>query len=140
MGRVISFFLLITIIFSCGTVFAETETEVFVNGAKLECDVAPIIENDRTLVPMRAIFEALGAHIHWDDETKTVTAVSDKTIVVIQIGNELAFVNNNSYTLDVPAQIKNDRTLVPARFTCEALNASVEWDEANRQVNITTSN
>ncbi len=141
MKKIISAILLVAMILSLGIVFAsDAETEIFIDGTKLECDVAPIIENGRTLVPMRAIFEALGANVYWDDETKTVTAVAGGTVVILQIGNELAFVNSDSHTLDVPAQIVNDRTLVPARFASEALGAAVEWDETNRCVNVTTAN
>lgn len=142
MKKIIFAILFVLMILSCSLVFAETaiETEVFINGTKLECDVPPIIENGRTLVPMRAIFEALGANIHWDDETKTVTAIAGKTVVFIQIANKTAFVNGEERTLDVLARIVNDRTLVPLRFAGEALGAQVEWDETNRCVNITTAN
>ena len=142
MKKIISAILCITMMLSCVSAFAQTAatTEIYVDGVKLECDVAPIIENDRTLVPMRSIFEALGVTIHWDGETKTVFAKLDETVILLQIGNTLAFVNGEERHLDVPAQIVNDRTLVPARFASEALNAHVEWDDVNRVVNITTAN
>lgn len=142
MKRLISALIVAAMMLSFTSVFATDapSAEVFIDGTKLECDVPPIIENGRTLVPMRAIFEALGANVYWDADTKTVTAVAGGTVVILQIGNELAFVNSDSHTLDVPAQIINDRTLVPARFASEALNATVEWDETNRRVNVTTAN
>lgn len=142
MKKIISAILCITMMLSCVSAFETpaATTEIYIDGVKLECDVAPIIENDRTLVPMRSIFEALGATVHWDGETKTVFSKSDEVVILLQIGNATAFVNGEGYPLDVPAQIVNDRTLVPARFVSEALKAQVEWDDVNRIVNITTAN
>lgn len=131
------------------TAFAENETPsvptitVTLNGEKLEFDVDPYIENDRTLVPMRKIFEAVGANVAWDDEMKTVVAsrmISNNPIfVAIQIGGESAFVNNVKTNLDTPAKIVDDRTFVPLRFVVEALGEKVEWDGNTYTVIITTN-
>jgi hypothetical protein len=115
---------------------------VFVNNEKLTFDAEPFIENDRALVPMRAIFEALGAKIVWDDDTKTVFAImeteSEVNSITVQTGSLSAFVNSNEITLDVPAQIVNDRTFVPLRFVSEALNNSVEWDGSTKTITVTS--
>ena len=114
------------------------DIRVFLDGEELEFDVAPQIVDERTMVPMRAIFEALGATIEWDDETQTVTAVRDETTVVMQVGNYLMFVNDNEITLDVAPLIEGDRTLVQVRAVAEGLDADVQWDGVARVVTITS--
>ena len=101
--------------------------DLYVDTNLIETDTPPTIVSGRTLVPLRAIFEALGATVDWDAETKTATGTRDDTTVVIQIGSTTAFVNNEPKELDVPAQIINSRTMVPARFVSEAMNCIVSW-------------
>jgi competence protein ComEC len=120
------------------TTAAADDISVSVDGKKLFFDVPPIIENDRTLVPLRVIFEALGAGVEWDGATQTVKAEKDGTIIKLIIGGK-AYVNDQPVELDVPAKIVNDRTLVPLRFVSQALGASVDWDGATRSVTIVTS-
>lgn len=110
--------------------------ELYVNGNKLQTDVSPTIINGRTLVPLRSIFEALGANVYWDNSTQTATATKNYTTVKVTINNTTAYVNNVSNTLDVPAQIINSRTMVPARFVSEALHARVLWDSTTQTVYI----
>jgi len=114
--------------------------KVYVNGDKLNFDVYPKIENNRTLVPLRGVFEALGADIQWDDSTKTVTAVKGDITVKLQIGSNILYKNGNAVEIDVPAKIENDRTLVPLRAVSEAFACAVSWDGANRIVNIDFNN
>ena len=110
--------------------------KVFINGEKLTVDVYPKIENERTLVPMRGVFEALCATVEWDDSTKTVTAVKDDITVTLQVGSNILYKNLEGIEIDVPAKIENSRTLVPLRAVSEAFDCSVEWDGADRVVNI----
>jgi len=112
---------------------------VRLNGETLNFDTPPIIENGRTLVPLRTIFEALGADVEWEDNTQTVTAVKDETTVSMQIGSNELVKNGESITLDVPAQLVNGRTLVPARVIAESFGAKVEWDEEKQTVIIQTN-
>lgn len=118
-------------------VSAAPVPRVAVNGVELQFDVPPIIENGRTLVPMRAIFEALGAEIYWNAETRTVSAARGEVALAVQIGNPWANVNDEPVALDVPARIVDGRTLVPLRFVSEALGATVAWDPAAYTVTIT---
>ena len=112
------------------------------DGEKMEFDVNPFIEDDRTLVPMRAIFEAVGAQITWEEGERTVIALQKKdssfNSIAIQIDTEYAFVNSERKDLDVPARIVNDRTFVPLRFVMEELGAEVTWDSDSYTVNIKT--
>ncbi|HNX28819.1 MAG TPA: N-acetylmuramoyl-L-alanine amidase [Syntrophomonadaceae bacterium] len=116
---------------------ADTNTLlVYLNGQKLEFDVEPIIENDRTLVPLRGIFEAVGANVQWDETTRTVKAGKAGTEVVLTIGSLQPTVNGQVWPLDVPAKIVKDRTLAPLRFVGEAFGGQVEWDAASRTIKI----
>lgn len=116
---------------------AQEIVSVEINGAEVEFDVPAQIINDRTLVPLRGIFEILGAEVNWEEETETVTAEKDGISISLQIGSNSLFVNGEEKTLDVPAMVLDDRTLVPARAVAESFGAEVEWDEANQNVIIT---
>ncbi|NLO22423.1 MAG: SH3 domain-containing protein [Syntrophomonadaceae bacterium] len=111
---------------------------VYLDGKKLSFDVEPIIENSRTMVPIRAIFEALGAKVEWDNDTRTVTAVKGSTTVVLPIGSTKPTVNGQVWPLDVAAKISQSRTLAPLRFVGEALGSTVSWEAATRTVSISS--
>ncbi len=91
--------------------------------------VAPIVENDRTLIPIRFIAESLGATVSWNDATQTATLVKDDTNVSIKIGENKITVNGSSIPLDVPAQLKNERTLLPLRAVSDAFGKNVHWED-----------
>lgn len=128
------------------SVFAADDVTVKLNGKDINFDVAPIIENGRTLVPLRAIFEALGAQVYWDDTNKTVISAMGDVNCVFQIGNANMFVSTTTNaktetvakTLDVPAKIVEDRTLIPLRAVSEAYSCTVDWDGNTRTVTITS--
>lgn len=88
----------------------------------------PIIREGRTLVPMRAIFEALDATVDWDGEAQTITAAHGDTSVVMQIGSNTMTKNGETVTLDVPPELVNGTTLIPVRAVSEAFGLPVEWD------------
>lgn len=113
---------------------ASTGTEVFCNGEQVNFDVEPITENDRTLVGMRAIFESLDADVTWEQDTLTAVAVKDDTTIKLQANNNVMLKNDEEITLDVPAQIVNDRTMIPLRAVAEALDAKVDWVGELRRV------
>jgi len=113
---------------------------VFINQQELSFDVPPIIENGRTLVPLRAIFEAMGASVEWDNATRTVVARKGNTMVVLPIGSTMPTVNGTEWKLDVAAKIVQDRTLAPLRFAGEAFGGEVSWDEVNRTISINSKN
>jgi hypothetical protein len=116
---------------------SSDEIKVLVNGTAVIFDQPPIIQNGRTLVPLRVIFEALGATVNWNQSTQTVTAVRDDTIVSLTIGSNTLNRNGEQVILDVPAQLVGGRTLVPARAVAESFGASVDWDAGTRTVMIT---
>ncbi len=110
------------------------EVTVKVDEKVLAFDQNPIVVNGRTLVPLRAIFEEIGATVDWDDATSTVTAVMGDTKISLQIGSDQLYVNGTAKTLDVPAMVVSDRTLVPARAVSESLNCKVDWDNNTNTV------
>ena len=112
------------------------DMRVSLNGKKLQFDVAPYIRNGRTMVPMRAIFEALGAEVSWDNETRTAIGVKGGVEVKITIGENVLYKNGEAIELDCVAEITNDRTMVPARAISEAFGYIVEWDNETKTVNI----
>jgi hypothetical protein len=116
---------------------AQAQPKVILDGSLLVFDVPPIIEDGRTLVPLRTIFEALGATVEWDNDTQTVTAFKADTEVKLVIGGQ-AFKNGSPVFLDVPARIISGRTMVPLRFVSEAMGCAVEWDNDTQTVNITS--
>ncbi len=109
------------------------------NGNKVYFDQLPVIENDRTLVPLRAIFEALDAQVTWDGETRTVSAAKGDRSVSLTIDDVNATVNGAAEVLDVPAKIINDRTMVPVRFIAQSFGADVDWNPDTRTVIITAN-
>lgn len=119
--------------------FADSSITVNVNNQKVIFDQEPYIENERTMVPMRAIFEALGAEVTWDEATKSVASVKDDTVVVLQIGQNKIFVNGTAKEMDTVAVITGDRTMVPLRAVSEAFHCVVDWNGDTRTVDITTN-
>ncbi len=112
------------------------EIVVFLNGERMSFDSEPYIENGTTRVPMRAIFEGLGAEVDWDGDAKTVAARKDGTEIKLVIGEETALINGEENKLLVPAEIKENRTMVPLRFVSKALGAKVDWDGETRTITI----
>ena len=110
---------------------------VTLNGEKIEFDQPPVLYRDRTMVPLRAIFEALGAQVGWNAETETAYGTKDGITVTAAIGNTNIFKNDEIIPFDVPSIIVNDRTLVPARAVAESFGCKVEWDGATNTVIIT---
>lgn len=106
---------------------AASAVDLYVDLTRINTDTAPTIVDGRTLVPLRAIFEALGAEVEWDSSTRTATGTRGGTVVVVQIDNNVAYVNGEARLLDVPARIINNRTMVPARFVSEAMGCRVTW-------------
>ncbi len=112
------------------------ELSVTLNGILLNFDQKPFIENGRTLVPVRAIAEAMGAEVTWDGVLKTVTiSRGDKTVQLV-IGSNEAVVSGEKILMDVSAKIVNERTMVPVRFLSDGLGAQISWDASHYAVRI----
>lgn len=136
------------------TVSADEGIKVMFNGKAIQFDVPPTTISERTMVPMRAVFEALGADVYWDDELQLVFIVKNEIKIGIIIGQYNAFKytgysldelkksdgsNIQNLELDVAPQIIDGRTLIPLRVICEAMGVNVAWDEESQTVLLTCS-
>lgn len=130
---------LLVVIFSIMLVvpaYAAAPITIFVNDVKVETDVPPYISNGRTMLPIRAILEPLGAQFSWDGKTQTVTVTKGFNRVYLVVKRNEATVNGVKYPLDAPASITQGRTFVPLRFIAETFNATVLWNGALRTVRV----
>lgn len=116
----------------------EAVITVKINGKLLIADQKPVNLNGRIVVPLRSIFEALGANIQWDNAKKIVHAAKGNKKIMVKIGDQVAEVDGKKVKLDQKAVLLQDRSMVPVRFVSEALGANVEWDAKNLTVHIKT--
>ena len=127
--------------------YADAESKNYYNsvrvqldGKELEFDQPAIIDNDYTMVPMRKIFEALGAVVEWDNSTKTAYGKKDGITCSIKIGDSKLYKNSETIELAAPAKIINGKTLVHIRAIAEAFGARVDWDSGTGLVTIASNN
>jgi thiosulfate/3-mercaptopyruvate sulfurtransferase len=118
---------------------SAASVSVSIDGEAYEFDPAPVMVEERTLVPMRALFEALGAIVEWKPETRVAVGSRDGIVVCIPIDSTTATVNGVEKSLDVPAQIIDNRTFIPMRFVGEAFGDGVQWEGATQTVMIDRS-
>jgi hypothetical protein len=122
----------------------KNEISVVINGQVQQYDQPPIIKDGRTLVPLRGVFEALGATVEWDPKHQTIQSLKRSTAIVLHVGSKDAFIDdpssgiNKSVRLDVAPEIINGRTFVPIRFISEYMGADVNWDGINKIITIKT--
>lgn len=141
MKKLLILLLCFIMVFPVSAFAAENdEISVLVSGSKLEFDVQPQIIDGRTMVPMRKIFEALGANVQWVGEANLIIATKGLNIMAMEIGKNTFSVTNiatqetKNIELDVSPVIIDSRTLVPVRAISEALNMKVDWDNETRTV------
>lgn len=114
--------------------FAQSAIAVYIDGQPVNFDMPPTTVQGRVLVPLRGIFERLGATVDYDARTQHIMAVRGAQTIELTIGSRQARVNDTPTLLDVPAFTMSGRTMVPLRFISEALGATVQWVEANRTI------
>lgn len=121
---------------------AEENGDISVNvdGEILQFENPPMIVNGRTFAPIRAVFEALGLEVGWNEEDRSIRGSAEGTEIWLQIDKTEALVNGQRVTLDEPAFISKGRTYVPVRFLGEATGAVIAWIENTRTVTITSNN
>ena len=111
--------------------------KVRINGRLIEFENQyPIIEDDRTLIPIRGLLEKLGATVEWNHENYEAVIQKDGIRVVLPIGSPTAYVNGKEVELDVPAELRNGRTMIPLRFILDQFGIEIEWEQQTRTVNI----
>ena len=109
---------------------------VLVDGTPVQFDQPPVMEGGRVLVPMRGVFERLGASVVYVPESKQIRATHGNTMIDLTIGSRDARISGRPAQLDMPASTIGGRTVVPLRFISESLGADVRWDAPNRTVSI----
>ncbi len=113
-----------------------------VNGVRLQTDQPPIIINNRTLVPLRVVAEALGCNVEWDNDTRSAKFVQGDVTAVITIGESYILVGdgvyNEEFPIDSPAIIRGSRTMIPLRALSECFGYEVKWDSEEMTVDINT--
>ena len=112
---------------------------VIVDGSAVPFDQPPVVTGGRVLIPLRGVFEQLGAFVQWNPANNTIIATRAGTEVQLTIRSRVAFVNGSQVALDVPGMIVGGRALVPLRFISEAMGAGVDWDAASRTVFVSSS-
>lgn len=110
--------------------------KIKINGKQMNFDVPPVIENGRILVPMRAIFEELGATVNWDQTSQSIKAGKYDTNITLKIDDNVSYINGKEIILDVSPTIIDGRTMVPLRFIGEALGAEIKWNEKMKLVSV----
>ena len=128
--------LIISTLFLVSTVFAGQDIKIIFNGEELKLDVAPVVENDTTLVPLRHVFEAFGVSPEWDGANQTITAAKDDVVIWLQLNNKIAKIGDEEVELLAAPKAVDGRTLVPLRFISEAFGVSPVWDEATKTITI----
>ncbi len=117
---------------------AEKNVLVSLNGEYLSFATPPIIQEDRTLIPIRFLFERAGAEVLWDEVGYSVTITYADTTIKLAIDDDTAYVNGEPIKLDISAQLINDKTMIPLRFISEELGFNVVWNEDGYTAEIST--
>lgn len=142
MKRILLIFLMITILVlpAFAVYGADDGITVMVNGVRVESDVPAMNVSGSTMLPFRAIFNALGVgddKIKWNQNSKSIEVREENTYIFLVIGSTGAVVNDKLITLNAAPYIDNGRTYVPVRFVSETLGADVDWDKSTKTVKIT---
>lgn len=137
MCKIILICLMIGLSSNC-TFASSLGPSIFVDGILLHDAKATISETGRTLAPLRAVFESMGASVVYDSVNRSIIAQRGETEITLSIDADSAMVDGKLVSLDAPAQIIDGRTMVPLRFVAMAMGATVNWDEENRIVAIST--
>ncbi len=140
--KITSLFLTSTFIFSqitTSNIFADSGSdriEIIVNETPVESEQAPVIENGRTLVPFRAVSEAMGIEVLWNSAEKTITCKKADKTVSVSIGSNEIDVDGKKIILDVSPKIIDGTTFVPLRAISESFGADVNWNGETKTVEI----
>lgn len=141
MLRLVIIILILLAVLQPISVYALNEAaapSLYIDGLPVTFDVHPFIEKGRTLVPFRAIAEALNVQVNWDGLTQTITGIHQGTTLVLKIGQQVGFRQEAPVPLDVPPMIKEGRTFLPLRFFSESLGCGVKWNGDSNRIDITS--
>ncbi len=127
---------LILLLWFTATAFAQDTIKVYVDNERVDFDVEPFIENGRTLIPLRGVFEKLGARVDWNKSLMEVVIKDDNNEIEMILGKDKVMVNGIIKDIDVPTRMINSRTFAPLRFAAENLGHAVSWDGSTNSVYI----
>ncbi len=130
-------FLLISV-----SAFSQVSPRLIIDGKIINSSPGPVIENGRTLVPIRIISEELGADVTWDEVNRTVLIEQGEKSVVLKVDSlifEIGKGSKNFDTSDIPAKIISDRTFVPLRLVSNVLGTEISWEDSSKTVTINSS-
>lgn len=133
--------MMMSVSFGAVEAFADNNIKIVVNGEKIDFtgEQPPVIQNGRTLVPFRAVFEKMGAEVQWFQDIQLCEAEYGGISVGITIGDTTVTLGEGaSIQSDVPAQIINNRTMVPLRVLSEGIGADVNWDASTKTITVET--
>lgn len=117
--------------------YAAKEVKIEIDGkAMVPKDMPAVIIDGRTMLPMRQIAQELGCEVNWNEAAKQIYVMRGSDIIVFTVDSKTGYKNGKEFTMDVPATIVNDRTMLPVRALADALHLNIKWDDPNRIVSI----
>lgn len=117
--------------------YAAKEVKIEIDGkAMVPKDMPAVIIDGRTMLPMRQIAQELGCEVNWNEAAKQIYVMRGSDIIVFTVDSKTGYENGKEFTMDVPASIVNDRTMLPVRALADALHLNIKWDDPNRIVSI----
>ena len=151
MKKIVILFTMLMLVLSAQVVYAERPIKVFVGGTIVLSDcsyttkyygdfeIPPIsveVRDGRIMLPLRVIFEKIGAQVKYDGATSKITATKNGHTVELTVGSNIMYVDDEEKVIDTPAYIKHGKTYIPVRACAEAFGLEVEWDDFTRTVKI----
>ena len=118
--------------------YAAGNISVYIDGNYLRTDVPPYIKNGYTMLPMRAVYENLGANVRYNSQSKEIIVSADGDVLKLYIGRKTAYLNGSPISLSVAPEIKNGRTMVGLRDGADLIGADIDWDSRTREISIWT--
>ena len=131
--------LIITLFVPISSIAQDSDICIKVNGEIVNFDVKPFIENNKTYIPVRGVFEKLGAKVIWKDIPKEIIIWKGRTVVSLKANNMWTVINDKAVEAGATPKIVNGRAFVPVRFVSETLGATVTWDQQTRTIDIAES-
>lgn len=136
--KIVSFLIILTLLLSCFS-FSYADQDgigIYIDGVKLQTTADPINQNGSIMVPMRDIFEAMGATVEWNSATKSITATKGLTYVKMAIDSSTMSINDSALQLNTAPMLRDNKTLVPVRAVAESFGAEVKWIGDSKTVEI----
>jgi len=138
MKKILSILIALLLFVSQIPALSDTPVTISLNGETLQTSVEPTNVEGNIMVPFRPIFEALGMEINWSEVHQKVIAQKDEKTIILSIGSDKMLVNTDVITIPVAPFIQDGSTVVPVRAVCEAMDCTVEWDDATKKVVLKT--